>query len=101
MKPQNIALLQLLRQRPNVGVTALDAFQEIGTFRLAARVADLRADGFDVWTDLVTTEGGKRIAVYRLREKPRQLTLTLEERRESNRADVLEANNPIHWEVPA
>lgn len=95
---QNDAVLAYLRAHPHSGLTALEALLEIRTFRLAARISDLRAEGHDIYTDLVTTEKGKRIAVYRLREKPVPLTFWDEsERRRMLRDDVLEANNPMHW----
>jgi hypothetical protein len=46
-------------------ITPLEALDQYGCFRLAARVADLRAEGLDVQT--VTEErNGKRYARYRL-----------------------------------
>ena len=46
-------------------ITPLEALDQYGCFRLAARVADLRATGLDVQT--VTEEhNGKRYARYRL-----------------------------------
>ena len=74
MKPQTYATLELLRAHPE-GVTALTALDEIGSFRLGARVWELKAEGYDVQTDLVTTKSGKRIARYRLIEQPRQLVV--------------------------
>lgn len=38
-------------------------------------LALMRAAGYDVSTEWRTTPSGKRIAVYRLNEAPRQLTL--------------------------
>ncbi len=96
-KPSSLAVLALLRERPHSGVTALEALQEAGCFRLAARIADLKAEGFTIDTDLVATESGKRIAVYRLREK-RQVTrgtqISFDDRRQMLRDDVLAVNDP-------
>ena len=41
---------------------------EVGSFRLAARIADLRADGYTITSTMETTATGKRIARYRLVE---------------------------------
>lgn len=47
-------------------LTPLDALNEFGCFRLAARVADLRREGMDI--ECVTeTKNGKRYARYFLR----------------------------------
>jgi hypothetical protein len=47
-------------------LTPLDALQDFGCFRLAARVADLRREGLDIECHRETTNG-KRYARYRLR----------------------------------
>lgn len=67
MKPQTRAVLALLERHPE-GVTPLDALDEAGSFRLGARVYELKADGYDIETELVRTPNGKRIARYRLRK---------------------------------
>ena len=54
-------------------LTPLDALQRYGCLRLAARVADLKAEGLDIRTETVYANG-KRFARYRLAE-PRQLDL--------------------------
>jgi hypothetical protein len=58
-------ILQMLERGP---VTALDALEETGCFRLAARIADLRRLGHDIRTENITTANGKRIAKYVLKE---------------------------------
>lgn len=65
MKPQTRDVLRLLEQHPE-GVTPLDALAEVGSFRLGARIWELKRDGYAIATDLVTTPNGKRIARYRL-----------------------------------
>ncbi len=50
-------------------LTPLDALQDFGCFRLAARVADLRREGLDIECRHVT-RNGKRFARYRLRGTP-------------------------------
>jgi len=62
---QKEIVLELLRYNGQHGITALDAL-EIGCFRLAARIADLRADGYDISSTMETTRTAKRIARYRL-----------------------------------
>lgn len=67
MKPQTRATLEMLRRHPE-GCTPLDALAEVGSFRLGARIWELKREGYDVETQLVNTDTGKRIARYRLRE---------------------------------
>jgi len=80
MKPQTAAVLRLLRQQGNLGITPAFARERVGTDRLAARIAELRADGHDIETTYVTSpsrNGPARYARYILREAaPVQLTLT-------------------------
>jgi hypothetical protein len=78
VKPQCVDLLAELRARGDEGLTDLQALDALGIRRLAARVADLRAEGFDVRTQLVATAAGKRIGIYRLVERPRPTTGTQE-----------------------
>jgi len=73
VKPSTAATLDLLRWQP-AGITALDALDRIGSFRLGARVWELRAAGYDVTSEYVTTPSGKRIVRYVLHEP---LTLRL------------------------
>jgi len=49
-------------------ISALDALSRFGTFRLAARIDDIRRRGYPVETRIITTSNGKRIAVYRLKK---------------------------------
>lgn len=48
-------------------ITAIEALTAIGCFRLAARIADLRADGHNIITDM--TKGKKSYAIYKLKEE--------------------------------
>jgi len=75
MKPATRATLDLLRRHPE-GVTALTALDEIGSFRLGARVFEIKQDGWEVETRWETTTSGKRIARYVLHETE-QLGLAL------------------------
>ncbi|MBX3031900.1 MAG: hypothetical protein KF809_17270 [Chloroflexi bacterium] len=65
---QTQELLALLRERPE-GVTPLEALDEIGTLRLAARVYDLRAEGHVIEdrTVPVTARNGRTAHVKRYR----------------------------------
>lgn len=46
-------------------ITPIDALKKFGCFRLAARIADLRNEGVNIATKIVTKEG-KSYASYRL-----------------------------------
>jgi hypothetical protein len=65
---QTAEILALLRSRGDVGITPMDALEEVGSFRLAARIADLHAAGYTITSTMETTPTGKRIARYRLVE---------------------------------
>lgn len=49
------------------GITPLEALDMFGCFRLAAVICELRKDGFDIETEMVT-RGEKTYAEYRLNE---------------------------------
>jgi hypothetical protein len=59
-------ILARLRQGP---VTAMDALDGCGCFRLAARIKDLRDAGYDIQTDTIELLNGKHVAQYQLKEK--------------------------------
>lgn len=61
-------LLELLRERGTQGVTPLLALDRIGSFRLGARIYDLRAAGHTIERTMVRTEGGAHVAQYVLIE---------------------------------
>ncbi len=52
-------------------ITPIEALNFYGSMRLAARVNELRNDGFKISTDLVRF-GGKKWARYRLIDEPQQ-----------------------------
>ncbi len=62
---QTQAILEMLKRGP---VTPLDALQEAGCLRLAARIADLRQAGIDIETEDYKTPTGKHVARYKLKE---------------------------------
>ena len=79
MKTQNEAILDLLRQQGEAGVTPALAQSEVGTMRLAARVYEI-AETLDWRYEIVnvgwTTTTGKRVARYVLRRRePETATL--------------------------
>jgi hypothetical protein len=73
VKPQCRDILRLLERGP---VTQQDAIREAACYRLAARVADLRAEGYPIESELVT-QRGVRFARYRLAPKVEQLVVGL------------------------
>lgn len=57
----------ILRHLEEVGpLTALDALNLFGCFRLASRINDLRHDGHNIVTESIHLDNGKSIARYRL-----------------------------------
>ena len=65
-KPSQKALI-LRHMLAGRSITPLEALRLYGCFRLGARIADIKADGFLVHTEMVTDkETGKRYARYSL-----------------------------------
>ncbi|MCH8851102.1 MAG: hypothetical protein IID41_00455 [Planctomycetes bacterium] len=60
---QTVMILEVLRAGRRI--SAIEALEEFGCFRLAARVHDLCQAGHDVRVEMVI-DGGKRYAVYHL-----------------------------------
>ena len=57
---------QILRHlQEGKSITPIDALNLFGCFRLSARIADLRHDGWQIKTDTITREG-KQFASYSL-----------------------------------
>jgi len=78
-------VLALLRSRGVLGVTPLEALEHVGTMRLAARINDLRAAGYDIETQTwTTTATRKRVVRYVLHEQE-QLTLDSQQDRPEGR----------------
>ena len=76
MKPQSAEVLHLLRASGLNGVTQQDAIRFCQCYRLAARIADLRADGHAILS-VQTIHDGKRFARYILEDAPEQLVVGL------------------------
>lgn len=74
---QAAEVLDLLRSRGDRGITAVEALELVGSFRLAARIADLRRAGYAISSTPVETPTGKRIARYVLVHPMIQETLHL------------------------
>lgn len=59
-------ILTKLKQGP---VTAIDALNGCGCFRLAARIKDLREAGHPIETQTLELPNGKHVAQYFLKER--------------------------------
>ena len=70
---QNEAILNYLQSGGSI--TALESVQEFGCMRLAARIADLKADGHDIGDCWVEKNNGKRFKRYFLKETQQELEL--------------------------
>jgi hypothetical protein len=58
-------IIEYMREHPE-GITALQALNDLQCLRLAARIHDLRAEGFQISEEAHTTGTGKRVSRYRL-----------------------------------
>ena len=61
---QTAAILTALKKGRSL--TPLDALGEHGSFRLGARIHELRAEGWPILRDWHVTDTGKRVAKYTL-----------------------------------
>ena len=66
---QTDKLLAYLEEHPE-GITPLEALRVIGSFRLGARVYDLRKRGYQIVSQAEVVNGGARVARYRLEWMP-------------------------------
>ncbi len=73
MKPQSREILGLLRRCGPDGLTQQEAIRWADCYRLAARISDLRADGFTIRSLRATDSRGHVYARYYLEEQPEQL----------------------------
>lgn len=71
MKPGTEAILDFLRMRGRRGATSRDVWFGGGGSRLAARVRELRVDGYRIETRLETHDGA-RFARYVLQDPERE-----------------------------
>jgi hypothetical protein len=63
-KTQRTRLVKRLSSGKNLTVT--EAASKFGIKRLAARIHELREEGFPIYTNKVSTRGGVRVTAYRL-----------------------------------
>lgn len=63
MSHNDLILKHLSRRK---AITSMDAFRLMGCTRLAARIRDLREDGYNIATTMVL-KNGKRFASYAMR----------------------------------
>lgn len=64
---QNARIAAYLRSGKSI--TPIDALNLFGCFRLGARIADIKKIyGMEIESGRVTTDSGKRVACYRMRE---------------------------------
>ena len=57
---------QVLRyiQTHRRGITGLDALRNFGLYRLSSAIHDLRSEGYDIKTEMMTREDGTTYARY-------------------------------------
>lgn len=63
MKSQNLQILSYLKKGKKI--TAIEALKKFGSFRLAARIGELKEMGYKIKPETVE-KNGKRFAEYRL-----------------------------------
>ena len=64
LQSQKAAILAHLKTGRSI--TPRDAVDGCGSYRLGARIEDLKQDGHNIGKDMVQTERGKRVASYTL-----------------------------------
>lgn len=64
-KSQRLKILEYLLDGGEL--TALKALELFGCLRLAARIADIRAMGYEIERSWRETNGGARVAVYKMK----------------------------------
>lgn len=70
---QNEQILAILQSGRSL--TPLEALDEVGSFRLGARVWDLKQAGYDIQSEFIELPNGKRVARYWLPQEKGQLSL--------------------------
>jgi len=63
--------MQILDHLESKPITAIDALNNYGCFRLAARINELRMSGYSIHTE-IKTKDGKRYAMYHLLSKQKE-----------------------------
>ncbi len=75
MKSQSEAILEYLKSGKTL--TALEALDLFGCFRLASRISDLNKHGYQIDSQMIKLPSGKYVAEYRLKLDPIQLKLAI------------------------
>lgn len=57
----------ILNHLKNGPITAMEALNNYGCFRLASRITDLRQDGHNIETKTIELQNGKHVAQYHLK----------------------------------
>lgn len=52
-------------------ITALDALTRYKCNRLASRVFELKRDGFNIHSEMISVDSGKKVAQYYIPEEPK------------------------------
>lgn len=68
---QTNAILEHLKKGESI--TSMDALNMFKCFRLAARIYDLRKNGWEIEETLIKSETGNRYAEYKLKKEEKQL----------------------------
>ena len=72
-KSQKDRILEYLEDGHSI--TPIDALNLFGCFRLSAVIFDLKEEGHDIQTKMVTNQNGKKFASYTLLSKNGELNL--------------------------
>lgn len=70
MQSQNAEVLGLLKRSGRQGITQIDAFVAADVYRLAARIHDLRADGYEIETVNEAHKNGFHARYVLKRQRP-------------------------------
>ncbi len=59
---QHAMILSILQRGESL--TGLEALERVGTMKLASRVSELRRAGYDIKSETIITQTGKRVSQY-------------------------------------
>lgn len=71
---QRVAILDWLSSGKTITPLEAENAPEIRSIRLAARIKELRKQGYPIVTEMIQVPSGKRVAQYHLLEKPQEAT---------------------------
>lgn len=66
-KAQTVKILEYMKTHD--GITAEEACLRLNVWRLAARIKDLRKQGYTITTEMIKAPSGERFGLYRLTEE--------------------------------